>query len=69
MEVKEDRMRARILAILAYTGAGLILAVAVCVPFVLMGVFSNVVAHAGLHIALNPSSNWRLSLRIPSPRV
>ena len=43
-------MRARILAILAYTGAGLILAVAVCVPFVLMGVFSNVVAHAGLHI-------------------
>ena len=43
-------MRARILSILAYTGAGLMLFVAVCVPFVLMGVFSNVVAHAGLHI-------------------
>jgi hypothetical protein len=43
-------MRARILSILAYTGAGLTLLVAVCVPFVLMGVFSNVVAHAGLHI-------------------
>jgi len=43
-------MRARILSILAYTGAGLMLLVTVCVPFVLMGVFSNVVAHAGLHI-------------------
>ena len=43
-------MRARILSILAYAGAGLTLLVAVCVPFVLMGVFSNVVAHAGLHI-------------------
>ena len=43
-------MRKRILSILAYTGAGLMLLVAVCVPFVLMGVFSNVVAHAGLHI-------------------
>ncbi|MGO9324544.1 MAG: hypothetical protein ACLP07_08275 [Terracidiphilus sp.] len=43
-------MRTRILSILAYTGAGLTLLVAVCVPFVLMGVFSNVVAHAGLHI-------------------
>ena len=43
-------MRARILSILAYTGAGLTLLIAVCVPFVLMGVFSNVVAHAGLHI-------------------
>jgi hypothetical protein len=43
-------MRARILSILAYTGAGFTLLVAVCVPFVLMGVFSNVVAHAGLHI-------------------
>ncbi len=49
-EVKEGTMRARILSILAYTGAGLMLLVAVCVPFVLMGVFSNVVAHAGLHI-------------------
>ena len=43
-------MRAHIFSILAYTGAGLTLMVAVCVPFVLMGVFSNVVAHAGLHI-------------------
>jgi len=43
-------MRARILSILAYTGAGFTLLVAACVPFVLMGVFSNVVAHAGLHI-------------------
>ena len=43
-------MRARILSILAYSGAGLTLMIAVCVPFVLMGVFSNVVAHAGLHI-------------------
>ena len=36
--------------ILAYTGAALTLVVAVCVPFVLMGAFSNAVAHAGLHI-------------------
>lgn len=43
-------MRARILAILAYTGAGLTLLVAVCVPFVLISAFSNVVARAGLHI-------------------
>lgn len=43
-------MRTRILAILAYTGAALMLVVAVCVPFVLMGTFSNAVAHAGLHI-------------------
>jgi hypothetical protein len=50
VEVKEELMRARILSILAYTGAGLTLLIAVCVPFVLMGVFSNVVAHAGLHI-------------------
>jgi hypothetical protein len=50
VEVKEEPMRARILSILAYAGAGLTLLVAVCVPFVLMGVFSNVVAHAGLHI-------------------
>ncbi len=48
--VKENDMRARILAILAYTGAGLMLAVAVCVPFVLIGAFSGVVARAGLHI-------------------
>jgi hypothetical protein len=50
LEVKEDRMRARILTILAYTGAGLTLLVAVCVPFVLFQTFSDVVAHAGLHI-------------------
>jgi hypothetical protein len=43
-------MRARILSILAYTGAGFTLLIAACVPFVLMGVFTNVVAHAGLHI-------------------
>ena len=43
-------MRTRILSILAYTGAGLTLLVAVCVPFVLIMGFSNVVAHAGLHI-------------------
>lgn len=43
-------MRTRILSILAYTGAALTLVVAVCVPFVLMGAFSNAVAHAGLHI-------------------
>ncbi len=49
LEMKE-RMRTRILSILAYTGAGLMLLVAVCVPFVLFQVFTNVVAHAGLHI-------------------
>jgi hypothetical protein len=43
-------MRSRILSILAYTGAGLTLLVAVCVPFVLIQGFSNFVAHAGLHI-------------------
>lgn len=43
-------MRARILSILAYTGAGLTLLIAVAVPFVLMGVFANAVGHAGLHI-------------------
>ncbi len=43
-------MPTRILSILAYTGAGLSLAVAFCVPFVLMGAFSNAVARAGLHI-------------------
>ena len=43
-------MRTRILSILAYTGAALTLVVAICVPFVLMGAFSNAVAHAGLHI-------------------
>lgn len=43
-------MRTRILAILAYTGAGLTLLVAVSVPFVLTSVFSNAVGHAGLQI-------------------
>lgn len=43
-------MRQRVLSILAYIGAGLTLAVAVCVPFLLMGTFSRAVAHAGLHI-------------------
>ena len=43
-------MRSRILPILAYTGAGLMLLVTVCVPFVLFQVFTNGVAHAGLHI-------------------
>jgi hypothetical protein len=43
-------MRARILSILAYVGASLTLLIAVCVPFVLIGGFSSVVAHAGLHI-------------------
>jgi len=43
-------MRTRILSILAYTGAGFMLLIAACVPFVLIGAFSGVVAHAGLHI-------------------
>lgn len=43
-------MRARILSILAYTGAALSLVIAASVPFVLIGFFSNAVAHAGLHI-------------------
>ncbi len=43
-------MRTRLVAILAYVGAALTLAIAVCVPFVLMGAFSKAVAHAGLHV-------------------
>jgi len=43
-------MRTRILAILGYTGAGLTLLIAACVPFVLINAFSNAVAHAGLRI-------------------
>ncbi|MGA2570898.1 MAG: hypothetical protein ABSF23_10285 [Terracidiphilus sp.] len=43
-------MRTRVLSVLAYTGAGLTLLIAVCAPFVLIGAFSNAVAHAGLHI-------------------
>jgi len=49
-DVKEETMRTRFLSILAYTGAGFTLLIAVCVPFVLIMGFSNVVAHAGLHI-------------------
>ncbi|HVN93561.1 MAG TPA: hypothetical protein VMT38_07690 [Terracidiphilus sp.] len=45
-------MRARFLSILAYVGAGITLLVAVCVPFVLINGFSNVVGSLGLH--LNP---------------
>lgn len=43
-------MRERLPAVLAYIGAGLTLAVAVCVPFILAGTFSHVVASIGLHI-------------------
>ena len=43
-------MRARILALLAYTGAAVSLIVAACVPFVLMGLITKAVAHAGLHV-------------------
>lgn len=43
-------MRARMVAVLAYVGAAVTLVVAACVPFVLMGVFTNAVAHAGLHV-------------------
>lgn len=43
-------MRKRVLAVLAYIGAGLTLAFAICVPFYLMGAFSTVVAHAGLRV-------------------
>jgi hypothetical protein len=43
-------MRARLLAVLAYVGAAFTLVIAACVPFVLMGVFSKAVAHAGLHV-------------------
>ena len=50
MEIKEDHMRRRILTVLAYTGAGLALVAAICVPFILTGVFSKAVAHAGLRI-------------------
>jgi hypothetical protein len=43
-------MRARIVTVLAYVGAAVTLIVAACVPFVLMGVFTKAVAHAGLHV-------------------
>lgn len=43
-------MRTRLVAVLAYVGAAVTLAIAVCVPFVLMGAFSKAVARAGLHV-------------------
>ena len=43
-------MRTRFTAILSYVGAGLTLAVAACVPFYLIGAFTSIVAHAGLHV-------------------
>jgi hypothetical protein len=43
-------MRIRIPAILAYTGAGVTLAIAGLVPFYLIGAFTSLVAGAGLHI-------------------
>ena len=43
-------MRKRILLTLAYTSAALTLLIAACTPFYLMGAFSGMVAHAGLHI-------------------
>ncbi len=43
-------MRTRLIAVLAYLGAVVTLAIAVLVPFVLIGAFSNAVARAGLHI-------------------
>jgi hypothetical protein len=43
-------MRAQVKTVLAYVGAAVTLAIAVCVPFVLMGTFSKAVAHAGLHV-------------------
>ena len=43
-------MRKRIVASLAYAGAALTLVIAFCVPFFLMGAFTNVIARAGLHV-------------------
>lgn len=43
-------MRSRILAVLAYSAAVLTLLVAILTPFLLMGLFTKAVAHAGLHI-------------------
>jgi hypothetical protein len=43
-------MRSRILAVLAYCAAALTLLVAILTPFLLMGMFTKAVAHAGLHI-------------------
>lgn len=46
-------MRNRISTFFAYLGAGLTLVIAILVPFVLMGAFTNAIAHAGLHIDEN----------------
>jgi len=43
-------MRARIFAVLAYTGAAITLVLAILVPFVLLGGFTGLVARAGLHV-------------------
>ncbi|MGB8258832.1 MAG: hypothetical protein WCE75_00705 [Terracidiphilus sp.] len=43
-------MRERITATLGYVAAGLTLAIAVLVPFLLMGTFEDAVAHAGLRV-------------------
>jgi len=43
-------MRARILAILAYTGAAVVLLVAILTPFILIGVFSSAVARTGVRV-------------------
>lgn len=43
-------MRTRILTVLAYSGAALTLLAALLTPFLLMGLFTKAVAHAGLHV-------------------
>jgi len=43
-------MRTRVLAVLAYAGVGLTLAIAILVPFYLMGALTGVMAHAGLRV-------------------
>jgi hypothetical protein len=41
---------AKVKTVLGYTAAGLTVAAALLTPFLLMGAFSSVVAHAGLHV-------------------
>lgn len=43
-------MRTKIIAAFAYTGSALTVLLAICVPFYLIGAFSESVAHAGLHV-------------------
>ncbi|MFP5227898.1 MAG: hypothetical protein ACLGXA_09735 [Acidobacteriota bacterium] len=43
-------MQARVRSVLAYTGAGVSLAVAACTPFVLTGVFAQAVARTGVRV-------------------